>query len=98
MISKVKITRHTSELQQEFKFRSATLLKRDSNTGLFLWLLRNFKDTYFEKHLRTAASENLSRAAILTSRRYFRSSSLSAFYEIGVLKTSVKLYAGASFQ
>ena len=29
---------------------------RDSNTGVFLWILRNFKSTYFEQHLRTAAS------------------------------------------
>ena len=39
-------------------------LKKDSNTGVFLWLLRNFKGTYFEKHLRTAASQNLSRVAV----------------------------------
>ena len=45
---------------------------------------------YFEKYLRTAASENLSDAAILIFRRYFRSSSLSAFCKVSVLKTSVK--------
>ena len=59
-------------------------------TGVFLWLLRNFKDTYFEKDLQTATSQYLSHAAILTFRRYFKSSSLSAFYKIGVLKTSMK--------
>ena len=37
-------------------FSSATLSKRDSNTGVFLWLLRNFKEHLFEEHLRTAAS------------------------------------------
>ena len=37
-------------------FRSATLLKKDSNTGVFLWILEIFKDTYFEGHLWTAAS------------------------------------------
>ena len=31
-------------------------IKRDPNTGVFLWILKNFKDTYFEEHLRTAAS------------------------------------------
>ena len=36
-----------------------------------------FKNTYFEKYLRTAASENLFGAAISIFRRYFRSSSLS---------------------
>ena len=45
---------------------------------------------YFEKYLRTAASENLSDAAILIFRRYFRSSSLQAFCKESVLKTSVK--------
>ena len=50
-----------------------------------------------------AASENLSGAAILIFRRYFRSSSQSAFYKIDV-KTSAKFlgkqstYAGVSFQ
>ena len=42
------------------------------------------------KYMQTAASENLSGAAILIFRRYFRSSSLLAFYKLGVLKTSVK--------
>ena len=37
-------------------FRPATLLKRDSNTGLFsCGYCQNFKNTYFEEHLRTAA-------------------------------------------
>ena len=31
-------------------------IKRDSNTGVFLWILAFFKDTYFEEHLWTAAS------------------------------------------
>ena len=34
-------------------FRPATLLKRDSNTGVFLWFYKFFNDTYFEEHLRT---------------------------------------------
>ena len=32
-------------------------LKRDSNTGAFLWILLNFKNTYFGEHLQTAAFE-----------------------------------------
>ena len=32
-----------------------TLLKRDSKTGVFLWNLRNFKNTYFEEYLLTTA-------------------------------------------
>ena len=38
------------------KVRLATLLKRNSSTGVFLWILRNFKNTYFQKYLRTASS------------------------------------------
>ena len=36
-------------------FRPATLLKSDSNTGVFLRILWNY-NTYFEEHLRTATS------------------------------------------
>ena len=39
------------------------------------------KNTYFEKYLRLAASENLPLAAILIFRRNFWSSILSAFYK-----------------
>ena len=38
--------------------RPATLLKRGSNTGVFLWNYKIFKKTYFEEHLRTVASFN----------------------------------------
>ena len=34
--------------------RPATLLKRDSNAGVFQWILRNFKNIYFEEHVQTA--------------------------------------------
>ena len=37
----------------------ATLLNRDSNTVVFLWICEIFKNIYFEEHLRTAASESL---------------------------------------
>ena len=37
-------------------WKPATLLKRDSNTAIFLWNLEIFKNTYFEKNLRRAAS------------------------------------------
>ena len=36
--------------------RPATLLKKDSNTGVFLWICDIFKNTYFEQHLGTTAS------------------------------------------
>ena len=41
-------------------FRPATLIRRDSNIGIFLWVLRNFceyfKNTHFEKILQTTSS------------------------------------------
>ena len=37
----------------------ATLLKTDSITRVFLWILHIFKDTNFEEHLLTAASDFL---------------------------------------
>ena len=37
-----------------------------------------------------AASENFSYPAILSFRRYFRGSSLSAFYKVSVLTTSAE--------
>ena len=33
---------------------------KNSNTGVFLWICKVFKKTYFEKHLRTSASPNKS--------------------------------------
>ena len=39
-------------------FRPLALLKRDSNTGVFCEHWEIFKSTYFEVHLRTAASES----------------------------------------
>ena len=38
-------------------FRPATLLKRDSNTGTFLYILQIFNNSSFEELLRTATSE-----------------------------------------
>ena len=39
-------------------FRAPVLLKRDSNTSVFYEHWEIFKNTYFEVHLRTAASES----------------------------------------
>ena len=45
-------------------FRPATLSKPDSNTAAFLYeYCENFKNSYFEEHLRTAASEILNNNA-----------------------------------
>ena len=38
-------------------YKPATLLQRDSNTSVFLWILKNFKNLYFKGHLWTTASE-----------------------------------------
>ena len=48
-------------------FRPATLLKRDPNTGVYLWILRNFPQYYFEEHLRNAASRWCSSKIMLIS-------------------------------
>ena len=37
-------------------FRPATLLKRNSNTGVLLWNLQIFKNVYFEEYLWASAS------------------------------------------
>ena len=80
-------------------FKTATLSKRDSSTGVFCYQCQNFKNIiylvghetiYFEKYLRTAVSEDSSDAAILIFRRYLRGSSPLAFCKVSVLKTSVK--------
>ena len=34
------------------KYRPSTLLKRDSKTGVFLWILRNLRTAFFIEHLR----------------------------------------------
>ena len=39
------------------RLRFATLLKRHFNTGVFLWNLQIFKNTYFVELLRMAASD-----------------------------------------
>ena len=61
-----------------------------------------FLRTPILKDMQMAASENLSGAAILIFRRYFKSSSLSVFCKIGIPKTGKFLgehiYAGVSFQ
>ena len=41
-----KLFLKTSQYSQE-SCRPATLLKRDSNTGFFLWILRNFQEHLF---------------------------------------------------
>ena len=60
-----KIHNESSELQCSIKvvFKYFTLFTRKylcwsvgvSNKGVALWILRNFKSTYYEEHLRTAA-------------------------------------------
>ena len=52
-------------------WRSAISLKRDSNTGVFLWILQNFKNTYFEEHLRPAASVLLIMKLVISIGYFF---------------------------
>ena len=57
------IHRKTSALESLFNkvagLQSCTFIKRSSNTSVFLRILRIFKITYFEEHLRTADSDTL---------------------------------------
>ena len=39
------------------KLKHATLLKRDSSTGVFCEICEIFKNIYFEEHLRTTSPE-----------------------------------------
>ena len=37
-------------------YRPVALFKRDSRTGVFLWILHSFKSSFFTEHIRTTAS------------------------------------------
>ena len=43
--------------------RLPTLLKRDSNTGIFRIILRNFQNTFFTEHLQATASARVLRVS-----------------------------------
>ena len=49
MIPKIKPARHTSNFQQDSIIRSANLLKRDSDTGVFLSALKIVSERLFLK-------------------------------------------------
>ena len=51
-----KIFLKNSQHSQENTRVEATLLKRESHTIVFQWILQNLKNNCFEKHLRMAAS------------------------------------------
>ena len=46
-----------------------TLLKRDSNTDVFLWNYQNLTNTYFEEHLRMAADQMICNKILLEKIR-----------------------------
>ena len=54
----------------ESPFNKVALLKRDSNTGVFMCNLSNFKCTYFEEHLRTAAPKIRIETICIVIHRY----------------------------
>ena len=52
----LKIHVKTSLLESKLQVsRPETSLKRDSGSGIFLWILRNFSKTIFTEHLRLTA-------------------------------------------
>ena len=52
----LKLLRNSQEKTCARVWRPATFLKRNSTTSVFLWILRNFKNTIFIEHLWMAAS------------------------------------------
>ena len=53
-----KLSLKNLQYSQE-SWKPATLLKTDSTRDVFLWILGIYKNTYFEEHLLTAASDIL---------------------------------------
>ena len=73
MISNIKTRRQMSEFQYRFKNSGLQLYSKEIPTQVFSCdESQIFKNTYFEKYLRMAASENLSGATNLFFRRSFR--------------------------
>ena len=53
MFFKIGVPKNFAILTGKQAWKPATLLKRDSNTGVFLWILQNFvRTTFFIEHLR----------------------------------------------
>ena len=92
MTPKIKPTRHTSEIRYDSIIQACKFIEKTLQHRWFLVINAQFLRTpNFENYQWTLASENLSGAAILNFKMYFRrNSSLSAFYKIGVLKTSAR--------
>ena len=57
------------------KIPAVTLVTRDSNTGIFLWNMRHFKNTYFVEHSRMAASDKYLNPYQIQVLEVFRSKS-----------------------
>ena len=76
MIPKIKTTRHTSKFQQVLIIQTRNFIKKRPQHRCFLVINVKFKNTYFEKYQRTAASENFSGATILNFKRHFKRNSL----------------------
>ena len=57
----LKISQYSQENTCAGASRPSTLLRRDCNTGVLLWICEYFpffKNTYFEKHLRTVVYDS----------------------------------------
>ena len=64
-------------------FKHVTLLKGNSNTGVFLWCCKIFKNSYFGEHLRTTASINNNLNFNFVDLNWFNS---SLIYDLPFLK------------
>ena len=73
--------------------RPATLLERDSNTSLLLLILQNFKNAYFEEHLRTTVSgwilESFAQVIICILCKSICERLLKDFCELFLLSTGI---------
>ena len=47
-----------SDINKVASLKACNVIKKGSNTGIFLWILQNFQDTYSEDYQQTAAFES----------------------------------------
>ena len=70
-------------------FRPVTVLKRDSNTGVFLKYWKTFKNSYFEEHLRTTAFVSCWKHCNI---RILRNSRMDIFYNFVLIGSTMDIF------
>ena len=88
-----KVFLKTQQYSQKNTFRPATLLKRDPNAGASCEYCENFKNTYFEEHLRTTASVCIVNLPLIFSVLIkTKMSSFSFFFNLHLKRTKCSVY------